>query len=470
MTPLRSDDELHGWKAISDCLGVSERTAQNWEKQAGLPIRGRDGEKARVWALRSELETWKRRTDTRNHHEVEVLAARTISDGSSSGEAETAVQSNAQTSLAQSEPRANTGTSSDSAWELSRASRSNLLPRRKVLLPILASALVGLVAAFLALRGHDIATLAVDGQSLIARDATGRETWRHAFPEPFSAEDYPGHSVNNGFWIGDLDGDGRPEALFIYTTVLAGRLRSSIYCFNRRGSVLWSFAPGHVVHDSGGPILPPYTVAAFLVAHANDGRTQARIVVAGNHPTDQACQIAILDPAGHLVAEYWHPGQLYLLAEDPRHAGAAPRVLAGGVNNGEHRATLVALDPFALSGASTPYRMQDQRFRLLDMPEAHEDAVVLFPRSCLSRNEPYTRLKSIAVDDYTIRAVVTETHQVSMRGIFYEFDHDLKLRRAFLSSEYRLEHAEMERDGKLSHSANADEQPLGAALEIRRNR
>jgi hypothetical protein len=242
---------------------------------------------------------------------------------------------------------------------------------------------------------------------------------------------------------------------------------SSLYCFGRSGDIKWVFQPGHVVHDSSGDILPLYHIYTMLVCFRGGPRREARIAVSSIHPTDQPCQLAMLDASGRLIAEYWHPGQLLLLAESRAGFGAEPRIIAGGVNNGEHRATLVVLNPFAMKGASTPSQMRDQAYRLLDMPEASEDAVVIFPRSCLSAAEPYTRVSELEADSQAVRVKVTESHDLSARIIYYDFDPALGLKRVLPSSEYLAEHRQKERSGDLAHSAQADEARLQQGLEIR---
>jgi len=52
-TPLKT------WKEIAGYLGVSIRTAQNWECEKSLPIRRLVGDKSQVWALRDELDRWR---------------------------------------------------------------------------------------------------------------------------------------------------------------------------------------------------------------------------------------------------------------------------------------------------------------------------------------------------------------------------------------------------------------------------
>src|ERR1700730_3850575 len=50
---------LNGWKEISVYLGIGQRTAQEYEKDAGLPIRRMPGAKGRVFAYADELDKWK---------------------------------------------------------------------------------------------------------------------------------------------------------------------------------------------------------------------------------------------------------------------------------------------------------------------------------------------------------------------------------------------------------------------------
>jgi hypothetical protein len=52
--------ELRGWKQIAGYLDVTERTAQLWERQGGLPIHRLPGCKGRAFSTRPELDSWKR--------------------------------------------------------------------------------------------------------------------------------------------------------------------------------------------------------------------------------------------------------------------------------------------------------------------------------------------------------------------------------------------------------------------------
>jgi hypothetical protein len=273
-------------------------------------------------------------------------------------------------------------------------------------------------------------------------------------------------------WVGDLDGDGKQEVLFAYSPdngrVIAAKKSpgSQLLCFSQRGHLKWSFQVGRKVRDITGDIHPPFSAEVVRVASSPGPRPASRIIVASGHPTDQAFQLAFLDSKGRLRAEYWHPGAVdhLLVSRDPN--GSA-RLIAAGVNNGEHQATLVELDPFALNGPSTPFSMKDQTFRILDMPEAHEDLVVLFPRTCLSGKAPYTRIDHIQAYEGGVLVVEIEDYERSNRLTYYDFDSSLRLRRAFVSSQFREEHMKLEQAGLINHSWREDQALISTGLVYR---
>lgn len=420
------EDRLETWQQIAGHLKVAVRTAQIWAKNDGLPVHRLQGARTPVFAWRSELDAWVR--------------SRVIPVAAKSPETPVA-----------NPPR-------PPAWR-----------RPPLIIAAIALSTVVLVAAALRFNSHPVALLRADESILIAEDAAGRELWRRNFERGLDPGRYAPHTIGATYWLGDLDHDGRQQVLFYYDSAAKVRESSTFFSFNQSGAERWRFQVGHAVRDTVGEIYPPFHVTTFLTVPAQGNTTL--VAVASGHPTDQACQLALLDGrSGRLLAEYWHPGGLFFLRNLPRGPAGKPLLLAAGVNNGEHRATIVALDPSALKGPSTPSNMRDQKFRLLDMPQAHEELVILFPRTCLSRDEPYTRIEVFEVDDHVVRANVIESYSVaSRRVVHYEFDHSLRLRRAFLSSNYREEHLAKEQSGGLNHSWQQDEKALAQGLEYRRN-
>src|SRR4051812_18191580 len=63
---LRSD-ALQSWKEIAAYLKRGVRTAQRWERCAGLPVRRpRPGDRSPVFAFPSEIDEWMHSRPTRN--------------------------------------------------------------------------------------------------------------------------------------------------------------------------------------------------------------------------------------------------------------------------------------------------------------------------------------------------------------------------------------------------------------------
>jgi DNA-binding winged helix-turn-helix (wHTH) protein len=346
--------------------------------------------------------------------------------------------------------------------------------RRNTLLAVASVlCLVGVLATALYWNAKPVASVRLDGPFLVAYDASGKTLWRCFLEQGVESYRYTPATMADLSWIGDLDGDGKQEVLFAYSpdteSAIAAKMSPSsrLLCFSQRGRLKWSFQVGRKVRDMTGDIHPPFAAEVIRVALSPGSHPSSRIIVASGHPTDQAFQLAFLDSAGHLRADYWHPGSVdhLLILRDLK---GSPRLIAAGVNNGEHQATLVELDPFAMKGASTPFSMKDQTFKLLDMPEAHEDLVVLFPRTCLSEGAPYTRIGSIDPHDGGFLASEFEDYKGSSnRLIYYDFDSSLRLTRAFLSSQFREEHMKLEQAGLVNHSWRQDQDLLSTGLIYR---
>lgn len=57
--PKPLPDRLESWKEIAECLQRDVRTVRRWERSKNLPVhRLPGGQRARVFALRSELDAW----------------------------------------------------------------------------------------------------------------------------------------------------------------------------------------------------------------------------------------------------------------------------------------------------------------------------------------------------------------------------------------------------------------------------
>jgi len=399
--------ELSGWKEIAAHLDVSVRTAQAYEKNQRLPVHHLPGQKGRVFGNVEELNTWRRAGVRR--------------------------------------------------------------PSRRVF-AIIAASVVALVAGvyFLVIPHGPPTGFRVEGRNLIVTNAKGRVLWTHPFEVPLQPSAYPPERLLSQTWLGDLDGDGRPELLFVEHPLNQADVGSKVLCFADNGKTKWSFTPGRPVRDRGSLMVLPYYTSHLQVII---GKTSAetRVAVSSVHNLDQPCQVAFLDIHGKVVGEYWHPGHMYeSRVVDLNHDGRKELVLAG-VNNGMHQATLVVLDPLKIVGLMTPKEMLDHRFEIMDMAAAKEESVVFFPRSCISRGQPFTRAHSLRVTNERVIVTVAEGYNEGYPGFDYQLDYGLNVVDIGPDSpNTRLAHQALEARGEVDHPFSTECDRLKAAVIVRR--
>jgi hypothetical protein len=414
--------ELEGWKAIAGYLKVSVRSAQNFEKEYGLPVRRKFGIKAPVYALVSEVDEWVGNRGAASESSPDPLPEQS-SDG------EHAMR------LAFRTPR--------TLW------------RVLALVLVLAWLAAGTVYVATRPQGPPVG-LAVQDRNLIVRNEKGQELWRFEFPQIPELQFYTEERFfERRTWMGELGAAGNTSVLVLFYPADFTQKTHRLYCFSASGQLLWEFVPGRTVTDARGFIMaPPYYVRQISVLR---GRTpeETRIAVASVNYAGQAGQIAFLDSLGRVRGEYWHPGHLSYLAQADIDGDGRNELLLGGANNAEHTATLVALDPLQIVGRSTPYRVLDPALRLMGMSEAHEKAVILFARGCIGKRDPFTRASELWVTPGRIVVPVVDSYtEAALATITYEFDHRLNLVGMTPLPEYAITHRAMEQAHQLDHPYN----------------
>jgi hypothetical protein len=397
--------ELASWKEIANYLSVSERTAQNWEREKGLPIRRYPGEKGRVLAYASELDQWKQRVIQRPSGET-------------------------------------------------RRGRIRLYGG---VAAILLLALLGLAAwsGWGPLGKGAPAAFRIEFNTLIVTDAAGRELWRKVFPDALPAERYaPAHGVMRRIWFGDLEGDGRVETLFVYDPSNRDLSGTTLMCFSDRGDVRWRFVPGRSVRTRIGRYEPPYLVENFLVSPLRPG--SLRIVVSSHHLSWYPNQIAILDANGKLHGEYWHSGFLQYLDTADLDGDGVREIYLAGVNNGYRAATLVVLDDDRVKGASSQENNPD--YQLEGFEPAAERARLIFARSCLNRKfDPFNEASGVRVSGDTVTVEVVERLDHRNAGVIYTLNRSLDVVAASVSYRFRALHRDLEVAGQIDHAISERE-------------
>jgi hypothetical protein len=273
---------LVSWKEIASYLKVTPRTAQEWEKERGLPVH-REGNplKPTVVAYPLELDRWREQ-------------ARLIRDGAAR------------------------------PAEPGKSSRTRLV--------LLLGLLIVLTVILWPSRPEPglPAFCRLEGPLLKAFDRKGDLLWSVETPHLDLNWSGTGRHFDTHQVI-DLDGDGRPEVLFNVRLSESSPSYGKLICFDSAGKVRWEYRYGRVKRWDDRVFNDHYL--GRLVRHISSGGRNY-VLAAATHNTFFPCQVSLLDAiTGELVSEYWHPGWLTAFAYFDLDGDGEPEILLGGTNN-----------------------------------------------------------------------------------------------------------------------------------------
>jgi hypothetical protein len=248
------------------------------------------------------------------------------------------------------------------------------------------------------------------------------------------------------------------KLIFVATPLNHSEAGDTVVCIGEGGTIHWQFTPGRPVSDEGGSrMVPPYFVAGIELLNS-ELPSETLVAVSSFHYMEQPNQVAFLNVSGNIVSEYWHPGHLLTMKQADLNGDGQNELLLAGVNNGEHRATVVVLDPWDVQGVVTPFSMRDQRFRLLGMAPAREKAVVIFPRSPVSQGKSYTRARSIRVTNDRLVVTVAEGPSEGVDpDLIYELGYDFKVLQVGPTESITHSHSALHAAGKLDRPYSTED-------------
>ncbi|HEY6185061.1 MAG TPA: hypothetical protein VIW67_22670, partial [Terriglobales bacterium] len=294
----------------------------------------------------------------------------------------------------------------------------------------------------------------LDGTVLRIMDANGKELWSKSFPEGFGPDWYYAQGLTSRIWFGDLDGTGNTSVLFAYSSAANPQRSSVLICYSNRGKEKWRWTPGRDLPELGGSPAT-FKTFAFGVLKATD-KQSARVLVSSAHDTWWPNQIAVLDASGKVISEYWHSGRLDSMALGDLDGDGKEEIIAAGINNGYHQATLVALDADHVTGASTEIQPD---FQIHNMGAAQEKVRLLFARSDMNQAlYPYNQAINPLVEKGIIRIIVRECMTPPGCQVFYELDKDFRLINVYAAEDFRSSHGRFYQNGAKAHNLSAAEE------------
>lgn len=303
----------------------------------------------------------------------------------------------------------------------------------------------------------------LDGAVLRITDADGKELWSKSFPDGLATDWYYEKASGTRIWFADLEGKGHTSVLFSYLAASGPQSHeSTLICYSDRGKEMWRWTPGRELPELAGSPATFKTVGLGILKATE--KSPQRIVVLNLHEIWWPTQIAVLDAHGKTISEYWHSGGLNSMAMADLDGDGREEILAAGVSEYDHQATLVVLDPDRAFGASTEERPE---FQIHGMGAAQERMRLLFRRSDLNRAMfQFNMAMNPAVERGGIRLSVAECITPVGCRIFYEFDKTFRLIAAYAGGdEFRSAHARFYENSKNPHPLSAEEQ--AAFLKVR---
>jgi hypothetical protein len=142
----------------------------------------------------------------------------------------------------------------------------------------------------------------------VVLDGHGRELWRKDFGALLEQSYAPEFPLQRYVWLGDLDGDGTTEVLFVQLPQDPLDTERGLWCFSSTGRVKWRFQPGRTMRSHTGQTFPPpYRILQLTVGPVGPRGTLG-IALSSVQVPWWASQIALLDVEGKLVREYWQNG------------------------------------------------------------------------------------------------------------------------------------------------------------------
>ena len=342
---------LDSWKEIASYLGCTERTAQRWEKEKGLPIqRLYDSSRSPVYACTDDLDQWQERPAAPENNDGEPL----------------------------------TPPSPRFTW------RDFSNPR-----VLITGGLLIVIIATISLTSQSpnhipVARFEVSGRTIAALDAEGHTLWQRTCREPIPSEmEYKRYDIFNNatmkpnipYCFVDLNGNGHTELLRVSGFPdSAHRTPWHLECWNEQGERLWTYTPGEATnfgtrqYDDSWPL--------GFTTDDLDGDGSPEIIIAAHHVDFFPAKLVILNHLGQEKGVYYHSGWIRSVTFQDLDGDGYREILGVGTENATNRGCLFVLDSRHVHGCSPSDDTAHHRFR--GQPPAVEKFYCLFPRDPLS--------------------------------------------------------------------------------------
>lgn len=236
----------------------------------------------------------------------------------------------------------------------------------------------------------------------IMNDQYGDKMWSHRFDFFTEPEGRTGAPVVT---IDDLDGDGAKETLVSFSHRKKPQYSALIYCFSRKGKLLW---PGvklsKTLYTRSDILLQDLYIPAEIRVVDLFNQHNKMILVTIRSWVDFPSAIVLLDPQGKICGEYWTAGHIESFTTSDLNQDGINEIILWPADNETGRTRLIVLDPRNMHGASP---QQDENYILRDLAPGSQLACLRFPPSPFSSKKWFRdRLLYTEIVDQQLRVCV----------------------------------------------------------------
>jgi len=406
MNEFTKDNLLRSWKEIAAYLGCDVRTCHRWEDQRGMPVHRAEGSetKSPVFAYKDELDRWFQGTFK-----------------TTNGPAETGG----------SVPR----------WVKWTAAGGGLVA-------------ISVFFLFLPdiLSRRQPADFRIEEPYFIALDKQKRELWRKdmGFEDLQSDAYYRGNfqvshpdapNILPMLVMKDINGDGDTEVLFALARVNDRTEEGTLFCWSRKGKELWRFRTDRELVCKTKIHSSDYRLAGFQ-CHDLDGDGRQEIIVESFQSPDWPCQLAVLDPSGKMIGEFWNAGYLREFRHHDINGDGRDELIVCGVNNEYRGGCLIVFDPLNIRGCSP----QSGDFACEGLEPGSMLYYITTPYADVSEGLRY-KVDGLRLLDISNSKWIRTT---AANGLIYDFDFELRPIQVSYGHGYEMKHYELRRAGALT--------------------
>lgn len=321
---------------------------------------------------------------------------------------------------------------------------SRRFPRGAVLL-VCAAALVLVIAAirFDPTPVSGVARLATTDRGIEAFDGDGRRLWQF---------EIPGLSAKTAlrppeYKITDVDGDGRDDVVLALIEVGAeGAYIGSVRVIGSDGRLRWQRALDDRLELAGSTFGPTWLPDDVFVYRAGG---ETRISAAFHHHTWWPSIVATFDREGQVVSRFVNSGWIYNIRTSPDGA----RLYAAGVSNPLGGAVLAVFDATNVSGRSPDDAVGPAK-ACRGCPSGLPLAYFLMPWSDVARPEESPRTMLTVLPSGEIELHSIQVNAGDSPALILTLSPSLEIVHSAANDATWPVHAQLERDGVLSHPAS----------------